>query len=485
MKKAGFERKSLFCLVLTAIILFGNMAVLAQDGSVQVLKETGKAFSQIAAHASPAVVGVKVEKTVAQQGMGGSPFGNDPFNDEFFDFFFGPRGRTPNAPRQRKQQAQGSGFIITADGYILTNNHLVGEADKVMVKINDDKEVEAKVIGTDPDSDVAVIKVESDKELPFLELGDSEQIVVGQWVVAIGNPFGLSHTVTAGIVSAKGRTVGLATYENFIQTDAAINPGNSGGPLIDIDGKVIGINTAIIGSTGNIGIGLAIPINMAKNIYEQLIDTGKVVRGYLGIRPQDMTSELAESFGIETTQGVLVAEVVPDSAADKGGIKQGDVIVEVDGRKVEKADSFRNAIALLKPGTEIALTVLRDGEEKEISIELAERPAGEGLAGDEKTPETSKLGVSVQNLTDELVQRFGYEDMSGVIVTKVQPDSPAADAGLQQGMLIQQVNRTDVKNTKDFDEQIKKASGSRTILLLVNNGKYSQYVPVKMPEEKD
>ena len=301
----------------------------------------GKAFAQIAEKASPAVVTIKAERTVTQQyyTIPDWPFGDgfSPFGDDFFDRFFQRRSRPRRSPqRQQKsiQTAQASGFIISADGYILTNNHLVGGADKVLVKVVGRAETEAKVVGTDAATDVAVVKIDGDN-LPYLRLADSDKLQVGEWVVAIGNPFGLSHTVTAGIVSAKGRSIFSTEeleYQDFIQTDAAINRGNSGGPLLNLDGKVVGINTAIIGPGGNIGIGFAIPINLAKNVQQQLIDTGKVVRGYLGIAMVQLTAELAEGLGLaEDTKGVAVSQVFEDSPAEEAGIKHNDVIIEFEG----------------------------------------------------------------------------------------------------------------------------------------------------------
>ncbi|MHC4195578.1 MAG: Do family serine endopeptidase, partial [Planctomycetota bacterium] len=405
------------------------------------------------------------------------PFG-DSFGDDFFDYFF--KRRYPQRPSPRpeppkfRQMAQGSGFIVSRDGYILTNNHVVAGVDEINVKLADERSFEAKLIGTDPDSEVAVIKIDA-AGLPFLELADSDKVEVGEWVLAIGNPFGLSHTVTAGIVSAKGRSgFGLADYENFIQTDAAINRGNSGGPLLDIDGRVIGINTAIFGATGNIGIGLAIPINMAKSVYSQLISGGKVVRGFLGVGIQDLTPDLAESESLEikNTKGIVITDVTEDSAAGKIGLKQYDIIVEFNGEKVEKTNDFRNRVAMLKPGTEVKLVVLRDGTRKNFTVELGQRPEPGRLAG---TPSEAMegLGFSVQNLTDELAERFGYEGRSGVIVNQVQSGSIAELAGIAPGVLIMEVNRQPVKNVKQFSKALKNAKKARSVLLLIDNGRYN------------
>ena len=306
----------------------------AQEKALENLKDTGKAFASVAREASPAVVFIKVEKTVTTSPSMG------PFNDDFFKRYFGEPapGQPQNPSPQQKHmlQGQGSGFIISSDGYILTNNHVVGDADKVLVKLLDGREFTAKTIGTDPPTDVAVIKIDA-KNLPILPLGDSGKLEVGEWVLALGNPFGLSHTLTAGIISALGRSrIGIADYEDFIQTDAAINPGNSGGPLINLEGQAIGINTAIFSQSGGyMGIGFAIPINLVKEINNQLIEHGSVTRGYLGVTAQELTPELVQSFGLKDEKGALVAQVTPDSPAQKAGLKQGDMIVKFNGEPID------------------------------------------------------------------------------------------------------------------------------------------------------
>ncbi|RLB71203.1 MAG: serine protease, partial [Deltaproteobacteria bacterium] len=311
----------------------------AQDAGLENLRETGKAFRSVAKQVGSAVVFIKVEKEVKQRGMGSDSFGGSPFNDELLRRFFGQppqQKRSPHQTPKHNAAGQGSGFIVSSDGYIMTNNHVVADADKVTVQLLDGSEYEAKIIGTDPPTDVALIKIDVDEKLPALKLGDSDQLEVGDWVLAFGNPFGLSHTLTAGIVSAKGRSgMGLSDYENFIQTDAAINPGNSGGPLVNLDGEVVGMNTAIYSRSGGyMGIGFAIPINMAKNIRQQLIQDGGVTRGRLGVYIQDLNKDLAESFGINQHEGILVAQVLEDSPAEKAGVQQGDVILKLDGEKV-------------------------------------------------------------------------------------------------------------------------------------------------------
>jgi len=461
------------------------MSAPAQDtNSIDTLRQMGKAFATIAEKASPAVVGIKAKQTVTQQysTMPNWPFG-DPFDDDFFERFFGqpfPRRRSPK--RKYRRPVQGSGFIVSSDGYILTANHLVGEAEDVEVKLADGRELEAKVIGSDSDTEVAVIKIDANN-LPILELADSDKLEVGEWVIAIGNPFGLSHTVTAGIVSAKGRSgFRLAEYEDFIQTDAAINPGNSGGPLINLDGKVVGINTAIIGAGGNIGIGFAIPINIAKFIYNQMIEGGKVVYGALGVIIRDLDPDLAESLGLKEAKGVAVTEVIEGTAAEKAGMKRYDVVVEFNGEKVEKVNEFRSRVAMLKPGTKVEIVVVRNGKRKTLNAELGESSTELQNA---KTPlkAIEQLGLTVQNLTDDLAKRYGYEDQEGVIVTQVEPGSEAAGKGIKPGMLIMEVDRKPVRNTKDFDQAIEKAAEAGKVLFLINDGRYRLLIVLKLPEK--
>ncbi len=476
-------------LPLVLLILIALQPAFAEDAnSVETLRQIGKTFTTIAGKASPAVVGVKAEKTITYYPtIPDWPFGDpfDPFEDEFFERFFRRRSPRERSPQRKYQQvAQGSGFIISPDGYIITSNHLVGEADKVTVKLGEDPLVEAKVVGRDPDSDVAVIKIEGN-DLAYLELADSDALEVGEWVLAIGNPFGLSHTVTAGIVSAKGRSgFRLATYEDFIQTDAAINPGNSGGPLLNLDGKVVGINTFIISrSGGNMGIGFAIPINMAKTISKELIDTGKVVRGFLGVDIQDLAPDLAASFGLkEDTKGVLIPNVRKGSAAEKAGLKHGDVIVEFEGKPVEKVKELQKRVGMLKPGTKVKIVVLRDGKRKTLSVELGKRPSQAEIAG--APPEAlEQLGLTVKDLTDDLARRLGYEGLTGVLVSRVEPGSQAARKNITAGTLIMEVNRTQVKNTKEFNKAIEKAREKGSVLLLIRGEDYTRFFVLKLPKE--
>ena len=479
------KRQALVGTLAIALILAAGMV--RADESADMVRKTGRAFSDVAKKAVKAVVFIQVEKTVTATGPGGMGPMNDPFGffgDDFFQRFFeGRDGRGQPAPQRRyRQQGQGSGFIVTKDGYILTNNHVVGDADKITVKLNDGRTLTAKRIGADPKSEVAVIKVDADK-LPVLELGDSDAMEIGEWVIAIGNPFGLSETLTVGVVSATGRNnIGIAEYEDFIQTDAAINPGNSGGPLLNIDGKVIGINTAILsGNGGYMGIGFAVPINMAKAIQKQLVEKGSVTRGFMGIQLNrgDLDEEMAKSFGLEQGGGVLVADVIKDSPAEKAGLESGDIILELNGKAVRSNTTFRNEVAMIPPGTEVNLIVFRDNQRVPVKLTVGTLPGDEPVA--EAAPETAgdPLGVKVRDLTSELAARFGYDFDEGVIITEVDPEGVGARAELQPGMLILGVNRRPVRNTRDFAKAINEAAKSGRALLRVKLQKGSWFVIVR------
>ncbi len=461
-------------------------AAVAQDSEgIATLERMAEAFASVAEEASPAVVGIKAEWTV-EQSVAAAPG----VPEDLFEFFF-RRGQPEQQPqqRQRRQRAQGSGFIISSDGHILTNSHVVRQADRVQVDLRDGVTVDAEVVGTDPESDVAVIKVDS-SDLPTLPLANSEDLKVGEWVLAIGSPLGLSHTVTAGIVSAKGRSgLRIASYENFIQTDAAINMGNSGGPLVDLRGRAVGINTAIVGpGGGNIGIGFAIPINMAKDIADQLIENGSVERGYLGVVPQELTEEMAEAFGLEEVRGVIIPQVTEGSAADEGGLQRGDVILEFDGKTVESATQFRNLVAEHKPGAQVKIVALRDGERETLTVTLDRRPSVEQMRGQmEEEPSgrgSQRLGLAVQNLTPDLAQQFGYEDQTGVIVARVAPGSQAAEKGIRAGFLIEEVDRQKVENVRQFERAVRDSSDDGQVVLLISNGQSSQYVILNTAEEE-
>ncbi len=487
--KPTFTDRTTLAAWITLLLLFFTFNSYARTASenddIALLDKTAKAFAVVVKEAMPAVVFVEVEKTV-ERGGASSPFPSqgDPFgffNDPFFEHFFGPQMRPRRRPPQKfKEMGQGSGFIISKDGYILTNNHVVGDADVINVKLADGRKFKAKVVGTDPRSDIAVIKING-KNLPTLPLGNSDELDVGEWVIAIGNPFGLTQTVTVGVVSAKGRSrIGLSDYEDFIQTDAAINPGNSGGPLVNIHGEAVGINTAIFSRSGGyMGIGFAIPINMAKSIKTQLINKGKVVRGWLGVVIQDIDEDLAKSFNLKSAEGALVSEVSPDSPADKGGIRQGDVITALNGKKVENVDDLRNRIALTSPGTRVTLDILRNGKLKRLQVTIGEQPSGMTMSMAQHAI-LKKLGLTVQDLTKNLADQFGYQEGQGVLVADVAPGSPAAQIGIRPGQLIEEVNRQRVHNMEEFQKAFAISKQTKRVLFRIRDGKFSRYVAMSI-----
>ena len=465
--------------LLSLTLLAGGMRpALAQDeADLALLDRSAKAFSSVVKKAGPAVVHVAVEKPGKVMGQ----FPSELFSDPFFERFFGPQFKHPRMPNKEKknfrQQAAGSGFIIASDGYILTNNHVIDEAEKITIRLADKREFAAKVVGADPQSDVAILKIEG-ANLPVLPLGNSDALEVGEWVIAIGSPFELNQTVTVGVVSAKGRNrMGITDYENFIQTDAAINPGNSGGPLLNIHGEAVGMNTAIFSRSGGyMGIGFAIPINMAKSIEQQLRKGGKVTRGWLGILIQDVNEDLAKSFGGKAG-GALVSEVTEGSPAMKSGLIQGDIVTEINGAPVTDVADLRNKIAMTPPNTSLTLRVLRDGKEKDITVSVGEQPADMASIAKKLNSSTlGELGLTLQDLTDEVAGQFGYKKDQGVLIADVEEDSPAARVGLQAGQLIEEVNRTRVHNLKELQQAMKNTANAKQVLLRVRAGDRSQYV---------
>ncbi len=491
---AGFCATALLC----AGLLAGGAPQAAADtntDAIGALKNLGNAFADITDSTSPAVVFIRIEKKMGHRGMRFPGQGGEIPNDLFERFFGmpghpgGPRGRGGAEPPAENDVpvpvGQGSGFIISADGHIITNHHVVNDADKIMVQLEDGREFEAEVVGSDEDTEVAVIKIDAEG-LPTLRLGDSDNLRVGEWVLAIGNPFGLSHSVTAGIVSARGRgRVGLGNgnfYADFIQTDAAINPGNSGGPLINLDGEVVGLNTAILSRSGGyMGIGFAIPINMVKYVTDQLMENGEVVRGFLGISIQDLDAITSQYFdGVD--QGVLVAGVIDDTPAAKAGLLRDDVIVELNGKPATNAGTFKSRVSIIAPGDTANLVIIRDGKKITKKVTIAARPTNLGSSGGGQTgvSKSKSIGVTVQNLTEDLAERFEFESTEGVVITKVTPNSPAARAGLRPGMLIQEVNRQTITNTDDFNAALEDQEEAKSILLLVTEGEYSRYIPLKM-----
>jgi serine protease Do len=430
-------------------------------------------FSDLAAAVRPGVVNIQVVKKVKNVGFGfrnfsGNPFGdNNPFGD-----FFGPFSEG-NPPRSFEQKGVGSGFVMSRDGYVLTNNHVVEDADQIKVKLANGKEYEGKIAGRDPKTDLALIKIEGVSDLHPLRLGNSDDLKVGSWVVAVGSPFGLEQTVTAGIVSAKGRVIGSGPYDNFIQTDASINPGNSGGPLINMKGEVVGINTAIIASGQ--GIGFAIPINMAKEVAPQLEQKGHVTRGWLGVAIQEVTPDLAKSFDLKEKKGALVSQVVSGGPAEKAGVEQGDIILRFDGKEVSSSQDLPRIVASTPVGKTVTLEISRNGKVIDRQVKVGELEEKVEVA---KAPSHKSLGVSVQNLTPEIAKGLGLKKETGVVVTQVEPGSPAENAGIQTGDLIREVNRKPVKDVADFVQKVEKAKGSDNILLLVQRGQNNLFAAV-------
>jgi serine protease Do len=462
--------------------------------NITILQRMSTAFVSVMEKVSPGVVGVRIERRISRPTPEKpSTEAPDPFSDDLLGYFF--RRRTPQEeapPRQYVRQAQGSGFLISKEGHILTNNHVVENADKIMVDLIDGRTVDAELVGTDPESDVAVIRIRADKLTP-VALGNSDTLAVGEWVLAVGNPLGLSHTVTAGIVSAKGRSgFNVATYENFIQTDAAVNMGNSGGPLVNLKGEAVGMNAFILGpSGGNIGIGFAIPINAARDVADQLVKTGAVARGYLGVVPQDLTTEMAEAFGLAGTKGAVIAQVTENAAAARAGLRHGDVVPQFDGIAIDSASQFRNLVASRRPGDHVAVVVLREGRRQTIDITLDKRPPADDLSGrrreaPKRPPEELQrpLGLTVGDMTPEVAERLPAQEATGVVVTKVAPGSEAAQKGLREGYVIKEVNRREIRSEQQFKDAVSQAlSEGHRVLLLITDGRVSLYVVLNPTRE--
>lgn len=427
-------------------------------------------FISVAKKAIPAVVSIKVSGTQKQINTMNTvdpfeTFDGSQFWQKFFNF---------SLP-QEQVIGQASGFIVSNDGYILTNTHVVKNADEILVFFNDNKKIKAKLIGMDSNTEIALIKVDA-KNLPYLALGDSDTIEVGQWVAAIGTPMGLQATFTQGIVSAKGRNnLDLTVVEDYIQTDTSLNKGNSGGPLLNMDAEVIGINTA----KGYDGIGFAVPSNIARNIMTQLMSKGEVKRGFIGILPQEMDENLAKSFGVTHPEGVLVAQVTDGSPAEKAGIKQGDVIIQYNTKAVNSPGALRNAISMTQPGSKVPFVIMREGNKKTIIVEIGEL-SHENQTQGHTEHEDNVLGIHVVNLTEELAEQLGYRGEKGVIITKVDPSSVAAWAGLQKGSLILSINKTKIESVDQFLKALQETEKGGPILLLIKEGKIVRYVSLKI-----
>lgn len=471
-------KKHIFPFVLSLLSLLPSIdASAGAAAGANFLEQSSEAFTRIADKAMPATVFIKVQ--ISQQNPEyANPF--DMYGDEFFRKFFGPQFQNPQS---QPQIAGGSGFIISPDGYIVTNYHVIKDASQITVILNDDREYTGTVKGTDPRTDLALLKIE-EKNLPYLAFGDSDKLRVGEWVVATGNPFGLEATLTVGVVSAKGRQdVGIASYEDFIQTDAAINPGNSGGPLLNLQSEVIGVNTAIFSRSGGyMGIGLSIPSKMAEHVINQLKNDGGVKRAYLGIILQPVDKELADALAMDKQEGILVSEVMKDSPAAKAGVQNGDIITQYNDKPIKNVSKFRNDIAMMNPGSSIKLRILRNNKPMTITATLGTQSEGEAIS----TEMIQKIGLQIENLTPETASKLGYpSDMEGVLISKVKPNSPAAQAGIRPSFLITGVafgqnTQKKVRNTTDLEEALSEIGDKKHVILIVRHQNYQRYYTIKL-----
>jgi serine protease Do len=440
------------------------------------IMETGRAFSDIVNAVSPSVVNISTTKVVRKET---GPF----FDDPFFDFFnpFHDFG----APKKWKERSLGSGVIVSPDGYIITNNHVVEKADEIKVTLFDKRVFKGRIVGSDPKTDVAIIRIDA-SNLPVLSWGNSDKLQVGEFVLAIGSPYGLSNTVTMGIISAVGRAnVGIADYEDFIQTDAAINPGNSGGPLVNITGELIGINTAIFSRTGGYqGIGFAVPSNMVRLVMDQLIQKGKVTRGWIGVTIQELTPELAQQFGLKKSKGALVSDIVKDSPAAKAGINRGDIIVECNGKEVKDVSSLRNLVSQSKAGSNIALKILRSGKELTVQVNVLELPREVAEVVPDTLPNDSEAkvltGLAVMDLSREIIRQLGFSrEEKGVVVVRVEPGSPADEAEIKKGDIIKEINKREIDNLATYNKVLTSLKRNESMLLFINRGGKRFYVILK------
>jgi serine protease Do len=459
-------------LMLAMACLLGLSALQNRVGGSVHAQGLPPSFAAVAKQVQGAVVNINTEQTV--QG------GQDPFS-RFFGFG-GDEG-------SRTQRSLGSGFVVDPAGLVLTNNHVVEHATRIRVRINSGRQMDATVVGTDPQTDLAVLRVKTSDSLPALKLAAADDTQVGDWVLAFGSPFGLEHTMTAGIISAKGRVIGAGPYDNFLQTDAAINPGNSGGPLVNLRGEAVGINTIIYSQSGGFeGVGFAIPAVLAQGIYHQLVTSGKVTRGWLGVSTQELTPELAKAFSVPAGRGVVVAQVEPGSPAASAGLRTGDILLEYNGQPVNSMRDLSLAVAATRAGTPSKLTVLRQGQQVALSVRVGERPqvaeerdrelpraAGTG----EQQP--GKLGVSIANVTPDVAQELGLSSNEGALITEVRPGGPAENAGLRPGDVIREMNRTAVRSAADVSAGMRNARGGSTVLLRVERQGSALYVAVEVP----
>jgi serine protease Do len=462
------NRKALLIIIISAVSLF-PFAVYGEQAPLSKLRTLQEDFIRIAEKVKPSVVNISTEYSLKSKDNP-SPF-RGPYNNFWQEFLEKFLQQMPD--RRRKPKSLGSGLIMDREGYILTNNHVVEEAEKITILLSDKKKFEGKVIGKDPKTDIAIVQIDpGDYELKAAELGNSDTCRIGQWAIAIGNPFGLDRTVTVGVISAIGRTdIGIATYENFIQTDASINPGNSGGPLLNLDGEVIGINTAIV-SNGQ-GIGFAVPINMARNIMDQLLEHGKVVRGWMGIAIQTVTEELGRQFGVEEGTGVLVGQVFKGDPADKAGIEEGDILLEFNGTPLTSPTQLSRLAAATLPNKEVELLLLRDGEKKTLTIILGRQK--DILAKDGK----AYYGMTAQEITPELMDKYNLSEKEGVVVTDVESDSPADRADLRAGDVLLEIQHKKIENIDQYLRIIESLKEAKTVLIARKRDKRSRFVVIE------
>jgi serine protease Do len=473
--RSGWAPVGLLCLLVLAPVSPPAHAAAQDSGTV--LQSLQDAFVQVAQSVKPAVVNIATtQRPRPQEGRRPSPAPpfrgpfRDFFGEDFFERFFGERP-------QREQRSLGSGVLVDRRGYILTNNHVIEQADQIDVRLADKRKFSATIIGKDSKTDLAVIKIEAPDDLPVAKLGDSAKIRIGEWAIAIGNPFGLDQTVTVGVISAVGRSdVGITTYEDFIQTDASINPGNSGGPLVNIQGEVIGINTAIV-ATGQ-GIGFAIPISMAREIKDRLIAQGKVVRGWLGVGIQELTEELASQFGVKPEEGVLVGNVMPGSPAERGGLKTGDIIQEFNDTRIANVHQLQREVAQSRVGSQAQIKVLREKQPVKLTIVLGEQPADLAAATEPSAPPSEaadRFGLAVQDLTPDLRDQLGLKEAEGIVVSGVEEAGPAARAGIRPGDVIAEANREPVRSVSEFARILTRLRPGQNLLLLVRRDGSSRF----------
>lgn len=482
-----------FPLVMKKIVVGGAffaMAITAVPfyaAASSTMMQTAIDFTGVAKEATPAVVSIKVKTTPKKQNFRINPWSrqeednqDDMFGNDFFRRFFSiPYGQEQDST---PSEGQASGFIVSSDGILITNSHVVSDASEITVVLNDGREFAGKVIGHDPNTDIAVVKIDA-KDLPYVKLGNSDNLLPGQWAIAVGNPLGLQATLTVGVISATGRNnLDITRIEDFIQTDAAINRGNSGGPLLNIDGDVIGMNTAIVtnySTGGYMGIGFAIPSNMIKHVMDELIQDGQVTRGFLGIVMQQMDANLAKAFKLTKPEGALIAEVAKDSPAEKAGIKQGDIVLKYNNSPVNNIAALRNAVALMKPGTMLNLSLLREGSPMEIAINIGAFPK-DGEVKTSSEPKETKYGFGVQDLTPDLAQTLGYKGEKGVVITTVNSNGPAAWAGLRKGTLILAANQSKVSTVEEFNRAVDAIQPGAPLLLLVKQSDNIRFVSLQV-----